>query len=85
LSSLPHIVLSTLFPAPSPPPLLQQSHTLHLAHYLSPAMRAVRNHETLDVALRSAVDRSQAGLLSAFDVADGKKDEAGMREAALAS
>ncbi|KAH8112433.1 exocyst complex component Sec10-like protein [Phellopilus nigrolimitatus] len=85
LSSPPHLVLSTLFPAPSPP-LLHQSHTLHLlALYLSPAVRPVRNHETLYAALRSAVDRFQAGLLTAFDVADGKKDEAGMREAALAS
>ena len=85
LSSPPHLVLTALFPVPSPP-LIQQSRTLHLlALYLSPSVRPVRNHETLYASLRSAIDRFQSSLLSAFDVADGKKDEEGMREAARAS
>lgn len=85
LSSPPHLILSTIFSSPSPP-LLQQSRTLHLlALYLSSAVRPVRNHETLYASLRSAIDRFQANLLSAFDVADGKKDEEGMRRAASAS
>lgn len=85
LSAPPHQILATLFPPPAPP-LLKQSQTLHLlALYLSPAVRPVRSFETLHASLRAAVDRFQANLLSAFDVADGKHDETGMREAAFAS
>ncbi|KAL5514904.1 hypothetical protein ACEPAG_2220 [Sanghuangporus baumii] len=84
-SSAPHLILTSLFPPPSPS-LIQQSHTLHLlALYLQPTVRPVRNHEVLYSSLRSAVDRFQANLLSAFDAADSKKDEDAMREAARAS
>ena len=41
--------------------------------------------ETLSAALRAAVDRFEDGLLTAFDVADGKGDEKAMAEAAEAS
>lgn len=85
LASPPHLVLTAIFPPPSPP-LLHQSQILHLlALLLSPSIRPVRNHESLYASLRSAIDRFQANLLSAFDVADGNKDEVGMREAARAS
>lgn len=85
LSAPPHQILATLFPPPAPP-LLKQSQTLHLlAQYLSSAVRPVRSSENLHASLRAAVDRFQANLLSAFDIADGKHDEAGMREAAFAS
>lgn len=85
LSSPPHLILSTLFQTPSPT-LLQQSQTLHaLALYLSPGVQPVRQYQTLYSSLRSAIDRFQANLLSAFDIADGKHEEEAMREAAAAS
>lgn len=85
LSSPPHLILSALFQAPSPS-LLQQSQILHaLALYLSPLVRPVRQYHTFYSSLRSAIDRFQANLLSAFDVADGKHNEEAMREAAAAS
>ena len=85
LSTAPHLILTSLFPPPSPP-VIHQSHTLHLlALYLQPSIRPVRNHEVLYSSLRSAVDRFQANLLSAFDAADSNKDEEAMREAARAS
>ena len=85
LSSLPHLILSSLFPLPSPS-LIQQSHTLHLLTlFLSPPVKPVYNHQQLFASLRSAIDRFQASLLTTFDVADGNKDEDGMRDAALAS
>ena len=85
LSSPPHLILSTLFQSPSPS-LLQQSQILHtLALYLSSAVRPVRQYQTLYSSLRSAIDRFQASLLTAFDVADSKNNEGGMREAAAAS
>ena len=62
------------------------THTLRLLSlFLSPAVKPLWNWETLGAALRAAVDRFEDGLLTAFDVADGKGDEAGMREAAEAS
>lgn len=85
LSSPPHLILSSLFPLPSPS-LLQQSHTLHLLTlFLSPSVKPVYNYQSLYASLRTAIDRFQASLLTAFDVADGNKDEDSMREAALAS
>ncbi|KAI5122031.1 hypothetical protein M0805_008021 [Coniferiporia weirii] len=86
LSAPPHLVLPMLFPPPTPPPLLAQAQTLHLlALFLSPAVRPVRAHDALFGSLRAAVDRFQSGLLSAFDAADGRRDEEAMRAAALAS
>ncbi|KAM5539791.1 hypothetical protein V8D89_006604 [Ganoderma adspersum] len=85
LSAPPHAVLSSLFPSPAPS-LRHQAHTLRLLSlFLSPAVKPLRNWETLSAALRAAVDRFEDGLLTAFDVADGKADEHGMLEAAEAS
>lgn len=85
LSSPPHLILSTLFPPPAPP-VLEQSQTLHLLSlFLSPLVQPVRNWELCHGSLRSAIDRFEANLLSAFDAADSKRDEQGMREAASAS
>ncbi|EIW53768.1 uncharacterized protein TRAVEDRAFT_52892 [Trametes versicolor FP-101664 SS1] len=85
LAAPPHAVLSSLFPSPTPP-LRSQAHTLRLlSRFLSPSVKPLRNWETLGSALRAAIDRFEDGLLTAFDVADGKGDEAGMREAAEAS
>lgn len=85
LSSPPHLILTTLFPAPSPS-LHYQSKVLHLlACFLSPRIQPLRNTETLFSALRAAADRFEATLLAAFDDADGRGDEAAMREAAEAS
>ncbi|KAH9847985.1 exocyst complex component Sec10-domain-containing protein [Lenzites betulinus] len=85
LDAPPHAVLSSLFPSPAPP-LRSQAHTLRLlSRFLSPAVKPLREWEARGAALRAAVDRFEDGLLTAFDVADGKGDEAGMREAAEAS
>jgi recyclin-1 len=88
LSAPPHAVLSALFPpnAPAPPTLSQQSATLRLlAGWLSPAVQPLRAWAALAAALRAALDRFDAGLLAAFDAADGRADEPGMRAAAAAS
>lgn len=85
LTSAPHAVLSVLFPAPSPT-LRQQAHTLRLLSlFLSSRVKPLRAWQTLGAALRAATDRFEDGLLSAFDVADGKDDEAGMKQVAEAS
>ncbi|KAI1790025.1 exocyst complex component Sec10-like protein [Ganoderma leucocontextum] len=85
LSAPPHAVLSSLFPSPAPS-LRRQAHTLRLLTlFLSPNVKPLRNWETLRAALRAAVDRFEDGLLTAFDVADGKANEQGMHEAAEAS
>lgn len=85
LSSPPHLILTVLFPAPSPS-LHYQSKVLHLlACFLSPRIQPFRNTETLSSALRAAADRFEATLLAAFEDADGRGDEAAMREAAEAS
>ena len=42
-------------------------------------------YDGLVLSLRSAMDHFDATLLSAFDVADGKGDEAAMKEAAESS
>lgn len=85
LSNPPHLVLSCLFPSPAPA-LTTQAQILHLlALFLSPAVRPVRTHENLYATVRAVIDRFQAGLLSAFDAADGQRDETGMRAAASAS
>ncbi|KAH9942244.1 exocyst complex component Sec10-domain-containing protein [Epithele typhae] len=85
LSAPPHAVLSKIFPSPAPP-LRDQAHTLRLLSiFLSHTVKPLRHWETLSVALRAGIDRFEDGLLTAFDVADGKDDETAMREAAEAS
>ncbi len=65
--------------------LLHRSKTLRLLHRFHSLLRPLRSSPSLLSALRAASDRFDATLLSAFDVADGRADEAGMREAAEAS
>lgn len=85
LSNPPHLVLSSLYPEPAPP-LITQAQILHLlALFLSPGVRPVRAHENLYASTRAAIDRFQAGILSAFDTADGRRDTPGMCAAAAAS
>ncbi len=85
LSSPPHAVLSNLFSSPTPS-LRHQAHTLRLLSlFLSSHVKPLRPWDTLSAALRAAIDRFEDGLLTAFDVADGKSDEQGMAEAAEAS
>jgi recyclin-1 len=53
--------------------------------YLSPAIQPLRNWPSLRATLRSAADRFEASLLTAFETADSSKDEEGMKEAAWSS
>ena len=66
--------------------LPSQSKVLQLlAHFFSAPVQPIRRWRTLASALRGALDRFDASLLAAFDVADGKNDEKRMRDAAEAS
>lgn len=85
LSAPPHLILATLFQDPAPP-LADQSKLLRLlALFLSPGIKPLRAWSTLALSLRSAMDKFDTSLLSAFDFADTRHDEPGMREAAEAS
>lgn len=81
----PHVVLtslSTLVSASS----RTQAKILHLLTlFLSPTIQPLRSWQALYSSLRSTVDRFDANLLAAFDLADSKNDEMGMREVAEAS
>ncbi|KAG6876608.1 hypothetical protein C0993_001953 [Termitomyces sp. T159_Od127] len=91
--------LSTFFVSPQTPltspapqnqvdglPLRTRAKALRLlALFLSPAIQPLRSWSTLRQALQTAMDRFDAGLLAAFDAADGRGDEEGMREAAESS
>lgn len=85
----PHQILASLFPpatASAPPlSLLHRSKTLHLLHLFLFHLEPLRSAPSLLSALRAASDRFDTTLLSAFDVSDGRADEAGMRSAAEAS
>jgi recyclin-1 len=85
----PHQIIASLFPPATvtAPPLssLHRSKTLHLLHLFLFHLEPLRSAPSLLSALRAASDRFDAALLSAFDVSDGRADEAGMREAAEAS
>lgn len=86
LSSPPHLILSNLSASLSSPSLRQEALMLRLLSlYLSPRIQPLRNWAPLYSSLRSAMDRFDANLLAAFDVADSKGDEPGMREAAESS
>jgi recyclin-1 len=75
-----------LHPQHQSPTLTSQSKVLQLlAHFLSAPIQPIRSWRTLASALRGVLDRFDANLLAAFDVADGKNDEKRMREAAEAS
>lgn len=85
LISPPHIVLSDLA-GELKSSLYDQAKTLRLlASFLSPSIQPVRQWQTHFASLRTAMDRFDSSLLAAFDVADGKGDEDGMREAAESS
>ena len=71
LLSPAHLILNALFPSDSSSSLRYQSQLLHLlALFLSPYLHAVSNHANLLLALRSAIDRFDSALLTAFDAAD---------------
>lgn len=90
LLSPPHVILSTLFPpsseTSSSTALRYQSQILHLLTlFISPALQPVLAWPSLLSSLRAAIDRFEAALLSAFDSADRRGDETGMKDAAWAS
>lgn len=85
LSSAPHVVLSDLAAGVSDS-LYEEAKTLRLLSlFLSPTIQPVRQWDSLYSSLRTSMDRFDSTLLATFDVADGKSDEAGMREAAASS
>ncbi|KAF9078502.1 exocyst complex component Sec10-like protein [Rhodocollybia butyracea] len=87
-SSPPHIILNSLSTAitRSAPSLRHEASTLRLLSlFLSLRIQPIRKWRECKTALRSAMDRFDAGLLAAFDQADERGDEAGMREASEAS
>ena len=84
-SSPSHLILSELASAVSPS-LRSQAKLFRLIFlFLSPVIQPVLRYDALALSLRSIMDRFDATLLSAFDVADGKGDEAAMKEAAESS
>lgn len=89
-SPSPSSTLSLLFP-PSPtialpPPLSEQSdRLLSLLLFLSPRLQPLRDWGFLRQALLAAADRFDSTCLVAFEVADSKDDEQGMRLAAQSS
>ncbi|KIY67488.1 hypothetical protein CYLTODRAFT_422518 [Cylindrobasidium torrendii FP15055 ss-10] len=85
LSAPPHLILSKLSDFLGRT-LRQEARALRLLSlYLSPTVQPLREWKTASSSLRAAIDRFDANLLAAFDVADGKFDEAGMRDAATSS
>lgn len=95
LASPPHLVLSELVQAAIPRSVMRRSNSVSikqqaqvlqlLSLFLAPRVQPLRAWSALYASLRAAMDRFDATLLAAFDVADGKGDEQSMREAALAS
>ena len=89
-SPSPTSTLSLLFPPSSttalPPPLSQQSDLLlSLLLFLSPRLQPLHDWGFLRQALLSAADRFDSSCLVAFEFADSKDDEQGMRMAAESS
>lgn len=85
LSVPAHLILSELA-ANVPPSIRAQAKLLHLLSlFLSDKIKPVARYDVLSLALRSAMDRFDANLLAAFDIADGNGDEDGMKEAAESS
>lgn len=89
-SSAPSSTLSLLFP-PNPttglPPSLEEQGKvlLDLLHFLSPQVQPLHDWGFLRQALLAAADRFDSTCLVAFENADSRKDEVGMRTAAEAS
>ncbi|KAF8880774.1 exocyst complex component Sec10-domain-containing protein [Infundibulicybe gibba] len=85
LSSPPHLILSELASAVSQS-LEEQAKLLRLlSFFLSPSVQPLLKWSIMYSSLRSAMDRFDANLLAAFDVADSRGDEKAMREAAECS
>lgn len=85
LASPPHIILSALSASLSSSPLHEAKLLRLLSLFLSPTIQPLRQWSSFYTSLRSAMDRFDATLLAAFDVADGKGNEPEMKEAAEAS
>lgn len=85
LPSPPHIILNDLAAAVTPSLRLEASTLRLLSLFLSPIIQPIRKWRECKSSLRSAMDRFDANLLAAFDQADEKGDESGMREAAESS
>ncbi|TFK20987.1 f-box protein pof6, partial [Coprinopsis marcescibilis] len=90
LSSPPHLVLGKLAEAITTPgttsPLVLQAKTLRLlSFWLSVDVQPVNGWGSVYALLRSAMDRFDANLLTAFDTADSNGDEPAMKDAAESS
>jgi recyclin-1 len=85
LTSPAHIILSTLSSALASTPLEEAKLLRVLSLFLSPFVQPIRAWASLYTSLRSAMDRFDATLLAAFDVADEKGNEYEMKQAAEAS
>ncbi|KAI6015237.1 exocyst complex component Sec10-domain-containing protein [Pisolithus orientalis] len=84
LDSSAHAILASI--ASTTPSLSAQGCTLHLlTRFLSPAIKPVSSWDIRLALLKTALDRFDAGLLSAFDMADTEGNEERMAEAAAAS
>ncbi|KAI6165182.1 exocyst complex component Sec10-like protein [Pisolithus thermaeus] len=84
LDSSAHTILASITSTTSS--LSAQGRTLHLlTRFLSPAIKPVSSWDTRLALLKTALDRFDAGLLTAFDMADTEEDEERMAEAAAAS
>ncbi|WVR07610.1 hypothetical protein IAU60_004652 [Kwoniella sp. DSM 27419] len=89
-SPSPSSTLSLLFPPTAatgmaPPLPVQSDLLLALLLFLSPRLQPLREWGFLRQALLAAADRFDSTCLVAFEVADSKKDENGMRTAAQSS
>jgi len=83
-ASSAHTVLASI--ASSMSSLCAQGQTLHLlARFLSPFIKPISAWDVRLVLLKTALDRFDAGLLTAFDKADTEDDEQRMVEVAAAS
>ncbi|THV02232.1 hypothetical protein K435DRAFT_836576 [Dendrothele bispora CBS 962.96] len=85
LESPPHVILNDLASAVTPSLRSEALALRLLSSYLSVHVQPLRKWSMLHTTLRSAMDRFDANLLTAFDQADSKADEAGMKEAAESS
>ncbi|GJJ14596.1 hypothetical protein Clacol_008862 [Clathrus columnatus] len=84
LNLAPHLILSNMFSSTTS--LRHQSQILHiLLLYISPSVQPFRNWQSLLNSLKTAIDRFEAGLLTAFEAADAGKDDERMKEAAWSS
>lgn len=83
-TSSAHTVLASIGSSASS--LHAQGQTLHLlARFLSPFIKPISAWDVRLVLLKTALDRFDAGLLTAFDKADTEDDEGRMTEVAAAS